>query len=285
MSSFQPTVDAAFREYAELELRCHFRLMEGKENDPETSLAEDRMTILWDELDEVPRRNLSGMGSDLNWVRRNCEPPPMGRKSPTEISDLEQQELLAAIRLKEWYKVLHYLRLCAPVFPEVTLAYLRGRIYEAIGMYAYASVFYRVAADRDKTNADAGLKALETMQKTDSVRAIERADSIVASPFRSPSSVVAVAAAMILQHAQKNSRPIDRQRFSNLLSNTVNRLRNLSRQARHEQSPHQVAAAGFDVVGDQEMALQCLDDGLTVSPNNDDLFGPSKEYFLYRNKP
>src|SRR5271154_7242536 len=109
MTSFDPTIDAAFRESAELELRCHYLLTEGKENAPEILAAEDRMTVLWENLDEVQRRSLNGMGSDLNWIRRKCEPPPKGRKEPTEVTAKEQQELVAAIGSKEWHKTLHFL--------------------------------------------------------------------------------------------------------------------------------------------------------------------------------
>src|SRR5437762_3383480 len=97
MSSFDPTMDAVFRESAELELRCHYLLLEGKENTTESLAAEGRMTVLWEKLDDVQRRSLNGMGSDLNWVRRKGEPPPKGRKGPEEVTAAEQQELVAAI--------------------------------------------------------------------------------------------------------------------------------------------------------------------------------------------
>src|SRR6266852_7963618 len=97
MSSFNPTMDAAFRESAELELRCHHLLLDGKENDPEILAAEDRMTALWEKLDENQRRSLNGMGSDLNWVRRKGEPPPRGRQKPEDVTSIEQQELAAAM--------------------------------------------------------------------------------------------------------------------------------------------------------------------------------------------
>ena len=146
MSPFDPTTDAVFREYADLELRCHHLLLEMKENAPELAAAEDRMDVLWEQLDEVQRRSLKGMGSDLNWVRRKGESPPNGRKDPTDVPPLEQQELMAAIGSKEWHKVLHDLRLCAPLFPVITLAHLRGSAYDAIGFPTYASVFYEQAS-------------------------------------------------------------------------------------------------------------------------------------------
>jgi hypothetical protein len=139
-----------------LELRCHYLVLEGKLSAPETSAAEDRLDELWEKLDDVQRRSLSGMGSDLNWVRRKGEPPPKGRKAPKEVTPTEQQELLAAIGLKEWHKILHYLRLCAPRFPIATLAHLRGHAYDALGCPAYASIFYEQAAELDPADATIG---------------------------------------------------------------------------------------------------------------------------------
>ena len=154
MPSFDPTMDAAFRVSAELELRCHYLLLAGEENSPEILVAEGRMTVLWEKLDEVQRRSLNGMGSDLNWVRRKGEPPPKGRKGPEEVTDAEQQELAAAMSLKEWHKVLHFLRVCAPIFSIVKLAELRGRAYEELGLRVYASVFYGMAADNVTLHAE-----------------------------------------------------------------------------------------------------------------------------------
>lgn len=164
MSSFDPTIDAAFRESAELELRCHYLLLEGKEDALEILAAEDRMTVLWEDLDEVQRRSLNGMGSDLNWVRRKGEQPPNGRKKPEDVTATEQQGLAAAMRLKEWHKVLHYLRLCAPIIPIEKLADLRARAYDDVGLQSYARVFYEFAADLDPANVDMGLKALSTAE-------------------------------------------------------------------------------------------------------------------------
>src|SRR5262245_33361703 len=181
MSPFDPTIDEAFREYADLELRCHHLLLEGKEDAPETIEAEERMAELWENLDEVQRQSLSGMGSDLNWVWRMGEPPPRGRKTPEEILPQQQQELVAAIGSKEWHKTLHYLRICAPIFPTVTLAHLRGSAYDAIGFPSYASVFYEYGFEIDSSNADLGVAALSSLQKTDAVNALRHAQIIIDS--------------------------------------------------------------------------------------------------------
>jgi hypothetical protein len=142
-----PMIDAVFREYADLALRRHHLLSEGKRDSGEVSDAEERMDTLWPKLDQPQRRCLKGMVSDLNWIRRKAELPPKGRKSPSEVSTHEQQELSAAIKAKDWHRILHYLRLCAPFFHAASLARERGIAYEAIGLPGYARVFSEKAVE------------------------------------------------------------------------------------------------------------------------------------------
>ncbi len=263
-------MDAAFREYAELELRCHQLLLDAKDNVPETEAAEDRMNELWDKLDETQRQCLKGMGSDLNWVRRKGEPPPNGHKVAEEVTPIEQKEMVEAIGSKQWHKTLHYLRRCAPLIPIDALAYSRGRVYEAIGLPAYASVFYEQAADLDPANADMGLSALSTIKKANPTNAVRRAEKIIASPLCFPPAVLAVAAATILQRDEKDHRPIDRQRFSELLNDAVKRLQ-LEPANEARTVAYQAAASGFEVIGDLTAAVRCVDEGLKLTPNDDNL--------------
>jgi hypothetical protein len=166
MSPFDPNIDAAFREYADLELRCHRLLLEGKEDTPEIIEAEDRMTELWEKLDEMQRQSLSGMGSDLNWVRRKGEPPPNGRKKPEQIAPTERQAIQEAMESKDWHRLLHYLRMCAPDYPIATLATLRGRAYEGIGFPAYATIFFERAGQLEPTDDGLVGKALRSDAQT-----------------------------------------------------------------------------------------------------------------------
>jgi hypothetical protein len=151
MKEFDPTMDAVFREYADLELRRHRLLSAGKDDSAEIAETEERMDTLWPKLDEAQQRNLKGMASDLNWVRRNGGPPPKGRKTAGEVNDEERQKLSAAIRSKEWHRILRLLRLCAPAFEAASMARERGIAYEAIGLPGYAGVFNEsvVALTRD----------------------------------------------------------------------------------------------------------------------------------------
>ena len=73
MSHFNPTLNNQYRHYAELLLDHHRFLIERNDDSVEAVAAE--LTAPWDELDATQRRSLAGLGSDLNWVRRDLEPP------------------------------------------------------------------------------------------------------------------------------------------------------------------------------------------------------------------
>ena len=154
MPGFDPTLDAAFTEYADLELRRHHLLQNSQEGSTEISDLEDRMNELWDKLDEVQQRSLKGIGSDLNWIRRSGAAPPKGRKSPQDVAETELRALTKAMRARDWHATLHYLRLCSPCFQAVSLARERSVAYEAIGLMDLARVFCKYAANA--ANAEIG---------------------------------------------------------------------------------------------------------------------------------
>jgi len=141
MNEFNPKIDEAFREYADLLLRRHYFLLERKEDSDESSLVEARMERIWPQLDAVQQQSLRGMESDLNWIRRKLEPPPRGRKTPADVTATDREELNAAMKSKDWHRVLHYLRLCAPCFRPASIALERGVAYSAIGLPKYANIF------------------------------------------------------------------------------------------------------------------------------------------------
>jgi hypothetical protein len=157
----EPKIDAVFREYADLQLRRHDLLVAGKDDAPELAQAEDRMDNLWEQLDADQRQSLNGMASDLNWLRRNGEPPPKGRKLPEEVSEAERQELLTALASKDWHQVLHLLRVCALTLTATNLALLRGKAYIALGLQAYGNSFFDAAADFATANAELELTHIE----------------------------------------------------------------------------------------------------------------------------
>jgi tetratricopeptide (TPR) repeat protein len=268
MSPFDPTIDTSFLEYADLQLRRQGLLMHAKEQEPEFDQIEDRMTELWEKFDAIQRQSVNGMASDLNWIRRKGQPPPKGRKAD-EVTASERQELLAARVSKEWHRFLHYMRICASVIPAVNLAYLRGNAYDAIGFHTYAAAFYEFAAELAPSNSSMGVIALRSVDRVDPEKALRRAEQVIASPLQFPPVVVALSAVMVLRRDEEGDRPIDRDRYSSILKDALSRLSlEPPSDAGHAMS-YQLAASGFEILDDLPAALQCYEDGLKLSPDNE----------------
>src|SRR5947209_7469104 len=139
MGPYSPTVDNLYRRYADLLLQHHRLLSEGKAADAEIEKLEEEMTRLWDRLDATQRQSLSGLGSDLNWVRRQCHLAPRGRR-PEDVTKQDFDFLAKAGKDGDWHSLLHYLRLCAPRTSPFQLAYLRASAWAGLGFPQFASL-------------------------------------------------------------------------------------------------------------------------------------------------
>ncbi len=140
MDAFTPTLNEAYLDYADRLLQHHRLLGEGKETADELRAVEDEMTDLWDRLDPIQRKSLSGLGSDLNWVRRGGTLAPRGPK-PEDVSPADRQALQEARNTSEWHRFLHQLRVCAPALPVLDLARLRAETWSQLGQPRIARVF------------------------------------------------------------------------------------------------------------------------------------------------
>jgi hypothetical protein len=132
-----PRIDDTDRRYASLLLRYH-RLLGGQETSDEAIQVEDEMTALWQQLDPVQRKSLSGLASDLSWVR------PVGRLAPKpEDVSLEDCDTLdEARRIGDWHELLHQIRVCASSIPWSDSARLRAEAWSSLGQADLAGVFW-----------------------------------------------------------------------------------------------------------------------------------------------
>ena len=140
MTPFRPSVDTAYRDFADLLLRRHRLLMEGKNDGEQIDGVEDDLSTLWEGLDDGQRQSLNGMGSDLNWARRAGEAAPMARKAE-DVSDADRQALAAAEEAQDAHAVLHWLRSCSPGMRFAELARRREQEYASVGLSQIAEVF------------------------------------------------------------------------------------------------------------------------------------------------
>jgi hypothetical protein len=140
MDTFTPTMNETYLEYAKRLLQHHRLLAGGKETADETITVEDEMTELWDRLDPIQRKSLSGLSSDLNWVRRGGAPAPLGPK-PEDVSPADRHALDEARNASDWHRLLHQLRVCAPSIAVVDLARLRAETWSRLGQAGIAGAF------------------------------------------------------------------------------------------------------------------------------------------------
>ena len=183
--SFEPKSDAGFREYVALQLHRHNLVMAGKVMEPDFDNTEDRMTELWEKLDSTQRESVKGMSANINWIRRKAVPPPKGRKLE-EVSQKDIDHLAAAIKSRDWYAVLHFLRLCRPIITVPNLAHLRAEAYAGVGFDEYSRHLYEMGADFDPSNGSLGVLAIRAIEKTDPTKALNRAERILATSIQLP---------------------------------------------------------------------------------------------------
>jgi len=140
----KPTIDPLYLDYALLQLRRHYLLIDGKDDD-EMEQVEEELTALWENLSEAQRQSLNGMGSDLNWIRRGGELSSKGPTS-TDVSEQDVADLDRAELTRDWHAILHYLRICAPILLPESVAHIRATCYHELGLDLVAKVFDNFAA-------------------------------------------------------------------------------------------------------------------------------------------
>src|SRR5438045_2369264 len=112
--------------------------------------------------------------------------------------------------------------------------------------------------------------ALSYIERTNPASSVRLAEKVIASPLRYPPVVLALSVSMILRWEENENRAIDRPRFFGLLNDVVKRLQ-LEPSDATKAMAYQAAASGFEIIGDMPEALRCIDEGLKLLPNSEDL--------------
>jgi hypothetical protein len=146
MNPKAPTIDKTFRRYADLLLEHHRLLSGGKDDAADTEAVEEEMSRLWEQLDAAQRSSLSGLGSDLNWLRRHAAPAPKARTA-ADITD--SQALASALKSSDWHTALHFLRACAPQVPVLEQATIRSTAWSQLGFADVARTFAEFAKEME----------------------------------------------------------------------------------------------------------------------------------------
>jgi hypothetical protein len=128
---FLPVVESEkMNEYARLAVKRHILLCEVPERLPIKEDTEplwdieDKMSNSWQHLNEAERQAVSGLTSDLSWIRRNGELAPKQVLEP--IIELENG------LEEDPYRTLHFMRICLPLLGKKRVATGRAAIYQKV---------------------------------------------------------------------------------------------------------------------------------------------------------
>jgi tetratricopeptide (TPR) repeat protein len=267
MGPHTPAIDDSYRRYVDLLLRHSRLLAERRDEDAETEAVEEEMTRLWDRLDAVQRHSLSGLGSDLNWVRRGCLPAPNGHR-PEDVSKQDVRAWIEARAQGDWHGLLHYLRVCSPRNPTFGLAFHRALAWQAIGFPQLAGLFFDLASELDPSNGFVAYRALQTASQVDPQAAVERARTILKDPSRHPASVVALAVTILLVVRVEDGPQIDPSEAAELLRGCLERVHSESTSDEDRGILYDIAALGFHRLGDFPEARHAYEEALRIQPND-----------------
>lgn len=150
MVTHNPSVDDRYCRYAELLLAQH-KLLSQNAAEGDSEVIEDEMTQIWDALDSAQRQSLSGLSSDLGWLRRCGKPAPKTRPGQ-DVTEADLRELEQARERADWHRTLHQLRLCTAKLPPFELAFSRAAAWQALGLSEISGLFSRFAAKLEPNN-------------------------------------------------------------------------------------------------------------------------------------
>jgi tetratricopeptide (TPR) repeat protein len=267
MGPHPPTIDDSYRRYVDLLLRHSRLLAERGDEDAETEAVEEEMTGLWDHLDAVQRRSLSGLGSDLNWVRNGCQLAPRSRR-PEEVTPQDRQAIVEALGRDDWHGVLHHARVCSPGIPPYELARTRAVAWQAIGFPQLAGRFFDLASGLNPSDGSLALEALHTASQVDPQAALERARTILKDPSRHPAAVVALAVTILLVVRVEDGPQIDPNEATELLRGCLERVHLESSSDEDRVMLYGIAALDFHRLGKFPEARRAYEEALRIKPDD-----------------
>ena len=265
---YAPAMTDAYLAYAAHSLRYHDLQLR---NDADTSAAEgleEEMSAQWSSLDDVQRKSLSGIGSDLIWIRSKAVLAPRGRKLE-EIEESDKRMLLEATKSNDYHAVLHHLRICAAAVSPEKLAFARGGAYRHAGLPRLGAIFHDFAAELDKNNGAIGVLALRALDQLDPEMATRRSRAILDSLFPYPPVVVVLCVGTLLERSRQNAPPTNTDYYANIILKAIDRL-DLEPSSRETRAMvYQLAGSNFEVLGRADDAIRWFEEGLKLSPDND----------------
>ena len=144
MKNYAPELNNAYLEYVQHLLQYHSANLREDKDTPAAEELEEKMIALWGGMDDVQRKSLGGIGSDLIWIRSKAALPPRGRRLE-EITEFDEYMLREATKSNDFHAILHHLRVCAAAISPENLALTRAESYRRAGLPELGAIFFDFA--------------------------------------------------------------------------------------------------------------------------------------------
>lgn len=262
-----PKVNSTYRKFAELQFAHHNLLADGKDESPEAEDLEDRLSALWNDLDDAQRKSLNGMGSDLNWLRSRGIAPAKGRKAG-EVTAEELAELDYAQRTMDWLSILHHLRVCAPALPPDVLAYSRATCYFKLNFPNLSVLFADLAVELSRQDSAVARFAFEALIRLAPQVAFHRANEVLSSASVYSPTLVVQSVGFVFDFLSASSVALDTVKLVEYIRDARRRL-DVSRLSQSDlELFFQLAGSAMHAFRHEDESRQLFQEGLSIAPEN-----------------
>jgi tetratricopeptide (TPR) repeat protein len=267
MRDFTPKTDAAYREYAEMQVRRHFLLIGGKGESDEAGEIEERLSSIWEGLDETQRRSLNGMAADLNWLRRRGTPPPKGREV-SEVTEAELRELQAAQDAQDWHAILHHLRVCAPAVPLDMLAYSRATCYLKLDFPQISAALADLTVELSHANGQIARLAFDALRYLAPDMAFRRAQQVMSLASIYPPVLVVQCIGYVFDTLGTDPTIFDAERIVGMIQEARRRLEGTPASVAERAHFCYLAGAEMQAFRREREARELYEEALILEPEN-----------------
>ena len=267
MRDLTPRTDATYREYADIQLRRHFLLIDGKGESEEAGEIEERLSVLWEGMDDTQRRSLNGIAADLNWLRRRGTPPPKGRDI-SDVTEAELHELQAAQDGEDWYAILHYLRVCAPAVPRDILAYSRATCYHKLDFPQISIALADLTVELSQGASQVGRLAFDALRYFAPETAFHRAQQVLSLASVYPPVLVVQSFGYVFDTLGANPAMFDAAKIIGIIRESRRRLDDTNTSTADRANFCHLAGAALQAFGQEREAQELYEEALLLEPGN-----------------
>ncbi|CAN5400701.1 hypothetical protein BH10PLA2_BH10PLA2_14370 [soil metagenome] len=260
----------AFREAVDGLLRMHKYTVDGLDESEDADILRESMNEPWCRLTAAERDRVTGLSKDLYTI---TDPPTL---TPELINPHAQQklsEVYEAYVRREWDRSLELLRRWGKFVEPQLVAFLRARIWQAIGDQEVAALFFEQASKLDPENEHYQAMHLSVLKETDNPLAREIAEKLLNESEKHIPNLVIQAADVLFGETANLSEHDARPSYRRLI-NVLTPLLTRTKDEQGLEHPSDVSmiylllASCYRWLGENKEAYDCYSRVLALDPGD-----------------